>query len=239
MSFEYINISRTKVAIELGLRPACEVFDPCVLVWWLDATLEMYRRGNTLAVLSNTTLAFVDEHRKAAKEALAALSAQGRLLLTSAISAYETHLYKDIDKNLLLIGAAYEHGTSVGSYPTPHKSIRYTLKKHRDNKALRLMTVRSDILKDFGFEGACLVMDALTRAVRRATGFQVSICNLHELLDGHDGSRASPDYVNTQVFFLRRHLVTYLCHNLPLDELKKSLGLISTLHDYFVTLEVG
>lgn len=239
MSFDYIGLKRTKNAMEVRLTPASATFEPSVLVWWLDATLEMYRRGNTRAVVDGPTQAFLDENRAGAETSFAALSTPGRLLVTSAITAYESHLYHGIDKNLLLIAAAAEHAQALGSLPVAEKSIRYTIKKHRDSIAQRVMTVRSDVLKDFGFEGAALALNALLNAISRDLEKKVSIWNLHQVFGGHGGSRVAPEYVSDQVFFLHRHLVEYLCNNLSLTEVKEHLGVIKTLHDYFETLEIA
>jgi hypothetical protein len=224
--------------MELGLTPECSDFNPSVLVWWLESSIEMYRRGNTRAVLDGPTQAFVEKNRQKANTARSALSMAGKLLLQSTITAYESHLRAGIDKNLLLIAAAYDHAQNLGLCPVEKKSITYTLKKHRDNSTLRVMTVRSDVLKDFGFEGASLALSVLVKAVERDLNKKVTIWNLHEVFGEHKAIRPSPDYVSDQVFFLHTHLVEYLYTHLTLAEVKRNLGVIKTLHDYFVTLEI-
>ena len=239
MSFEYVDLKRIPHAMELSMTPACVGFDPSVLVWWLDATLEMYRRGNMRAVLDGPTQAFVDENRKVAEASLTALSTPGSLLLKSAIDAYESHRTSGMDKNLRLIAAASEHGKAVGLFPVTQKSIQYSVKKHRDDAAHRVMTVRSDVLNDFGFEGASLALNALRNAVGRDLDKKVSIWNLHEVFGGLGGSRPVAEYHSNQVFFLHTNLVEYICEKLSLAEVKEHLGVIKTLHDYFVTLETS
>jgi hypothetical protein len=238
LSIDYMGIKRTNNAMELALTPECADFNTAVLTWWFEATVEMYRRGNTRAVLDGPTQAFVDANRHGANTARSALSMPGKLLLQSTITAYESHLRKGIDKNLLLIAAAYEHALKLAACTVEKKSISYTLKKHRDNSALRVMTVRSDVLQDFGFEGASLALTVLVKAVERDLNKKVSIWNLHEVFGQHDAARVSPDYVSDEVFFLHTHLVEYLCSNLTLAEVKANLGVIKTLNDYFVTLEI-
>lgn len=237
MSFDYMGLKRIKKAMQLSLTPNCANVDPSVLVWWLDATQEMYRRGNTRAVFDGPTQAFLDQNRKAAEDSFAALCAPGSLLLKANITAYETHLSQGIDKNLLRIAAAYEHAQAIAALPVAKKSIRYTIKKHRDSSANRVMTVRSDVLQDFGFEGGCLALHALTKAVGRDLDKKVSVWNLHEVFPGRSGSRVSPEY-DDMVFFLNTYLVEYLGNNLSLAEVKENLGVIKTLHDYFETLEI-
>lgn len=237
MSFDYMGIKRIKNAMELSLTPECATFDPSVLVWWLDATQEMYRRGNTRAVFDGPTQAFLDKNRKAAEDSFAALCTPGSLLLKATITAYETHLSRDIDKNLLLIAAATEHAKAIATLPVAEKTIRYTIKKHRDSNAQRVLTVRSDVLNDFGFEGGCLALHALTKAVGRDLDKKVSVWNIHDLFAGRSGTRVAPEYED-QVFFLHTYLVEYLGNNLPLAEVKENLGVIKTLHDYFETLEI-
>lgn len=251
MSIDYMGLKRTSNAMELCLTPECADFNPSVLVWWLESSIEMYRRGNTRAVLDGPTQAFVERNRQEANTARSALSMPGKLLLQSAISAYESHLRSGIDKNLFLIAAAYEHAQVLEKWPVEQnsirfsvkrpiaqKSIRYTVRKHRDNAALRVMTVRSDVLQDFGFEGASLALSVLVKAVERDLNKKVTIWNLHEVFGEHKAIRPSPDYVSDQVFFLHTHLVEYLYIHLTLAEVKTNLGVIKTLHDYFVTLEI-
>jgi hypothetical protein len=233
-----MGLKRTSNAMELCLTPECADFNPSVLVWWLESSVEMYRRGNTRAVFDGPTQAFVENNREVANTARSALSMPGKLLLQSTISAYESHLRKGIDKNLLLIAAAYEHAQKLAACMVEKKSIRYTIKKHRDNSALRLMTVSSNVLQDFGFEGASLALTVLLKAVERDLNKKVTIWNLHEVFGQHDASRVSPDYVSDEVFFLHTHLVEYLCTHLTLAEVKANLGVIKTLHDYFVGLEI-
>lgn len=238
MPIDYMAIKRTSNAMELGLTPECAEFNPSVLVWWLESSIEMYRRGNTRAVLDGPTQAFVEKNRQEANTARSALSMPGKLLLQSSITAYETHLRSGIDKNLLLIACAYEHALKMTTWPVDNKLIGYTVRKHRDNTAHRIMTVRSDVLQDFGFEGASLALTVLVKAVERDLCKTVSISNLYEVFNGRDGRRVSPDYISDAVFFLHTNLVDYLCRYLTLVEVKANLGVIKTLHDYFVSLEV-
>jgi hypothetical protein len=226
--------------MQLGLTPAAKKEFDCVpLSLWLLNTHEHYGHCDIRSVIESSAQEFLMEQEAHTRQALASLSKPGRLLMDAVLHACKMPVRGDLDKNLQLIDSAFRHAQLLGQYPVDKLSIKYSLKKHRENPNLRLMTVRGDVLGNFGLEAAGLCLSALTKALSREMGLKISIWNGHEVFGPDYGqSRVAPGYSDVNVFYARTMFVDYVCGILTVDQVKEGYGVIKAVCDHFQTLEV-
>jgi hypothetical protein len=240
MSYQYLDLKRVKNAMQLGLTAlAKKEFDGVSLSLWLQNTHEHYRISNIRSVIESSAQDFLMAHEAPTSKAMASLSEPGRLLMDAVLHACKMPVRGELDKNLQLIDSTFRHAQQLSQYPIDRLNIKYSLKKHRDDLNLRLMTVRGDVLGEFGLEAAGLCLSALTKALSREMGLKISIWNLHEVFGpDHGKSRVAPSYSDNDVFYARRMFVDYVCGCLTLNQVKDGYGVIKAVCNHFQTLEV-
>jgi hypothetical protein len=240
MSYKYLGLKRLKNAMQLGLTEVAKSeFDPVPLRLWLLNTHEHYELSNIRSVLADEAQAFLNEHADTTDQAMAGLSKAGRLLMDAVLHACKMPVRGDLDQNLDLIVRAYAYAQELEKYPVEKLSIKYSLKKHRDDKKLRLMTVRSAVLKEFGLEASGLCLSALREALSREMDLKISIWNVLEVYGSdYREYRVAPAYVDVLTFLARTDFVQYVCKVMTTEQIKENYGVIKAVCQFFETLQV-
>lgn len=239
MSYKYLALKRLKTSMQLGLTPlALKEFRTVPLAVWLSNTQLHYTTSNYRSEFSDGATQFLTENEMYVTSELGKLMKPGRLFLDTVLHGCKMPVCGDLDQNLKTIAAALHHAEQMDRRPVEKLSIKYSLKKHRDDPNLRLMTVRGDVLGDFGMESAGLCLSALTHAVSREMGFKIHIWNTHEIFGEEYGkSRIAPEY-DYSMFLARFMFVDYVCKILTVEQVKQNYGVIKVIADYYKTLEV-
>lgn len=240
MSFKYLDLKRLRNdTMQLGLTPAArENFDPAVLCLWLQTTQKHYRNCCFPAVLSTEAERFVVDNEKASQKLLKDLGPAGGLLMEAILHACEMPTTHGFDESLEMIAVMVNHSIKISALPIPKHAIKFSVRKHRDSPYDRLMTVRTDVLAELGFEGACLALSVLRAAVARDLKVRISIVNYHDLMGENAGlSRLAPAFDDFSTYRAYRFLIDYLCKDIDLERARKSIGIIKLLHEYFEKLQ--
>lgn len=238
MSFKYLLVKKVGGRINLGISShALNAFSSSALSFWIISTLALYRREHVLAELDHDAAAFLGTHEKSSLLELGKMSPPANLLMESVLLACEMPARSDLDENLALISAVFDHARLVSNLPVPDYKIRYTLRKHRDTESVKLMTIKGDVMANFGLDGCGLILPALSKAVGRDLGVSISISNAYDIF-GEDlyTHRPAPIYADNNVFVMRGLLVNHVYNNLTLPFVKDNVGTLKVLGDYFVSL---
>mgnify|MGYP003407010988 CR=1 FL=1 len=240
MSYKYLALKRLASSMQLGLTPlAIKEFGILPLAVWLLNTRLHYTTVNYNSEFSDEAAQFLKEHDAYVTSELGKLMKPGRLFLDAVLHFCKMPVCGDLDKNLKTIAAAIHHAEQMDKRPVEKLSIKYSLKKHRDDRNLRLMTVRGDVLGDFGMESAGLCLSALTQAISREMGLKIHIWNTHEVFgDEHGKSRVAPEYAESSMFLARFMFIDYVCKIFTVEQVKDNYGVIKVICDYYKTLEV-
>lgn len=226
----YLTVKRARSHLELGLSALPGEFTACCLVLWLLSTESAYKRKGINSAFDAQTQAFLDANRDSATQLLSSFSGAGQLLVESIRHAYETNRSAGADRNLSLISAALEHAQAMRALPVVQRSIRYSVRRHPESRAMSIMTVRSDVQAEFGLPGGMLVLSSLSQAIGRDLDKQIMISEWHELFDEPN---APADFGDPSLAILHIYLVDYLTKALSLAQVKSELGAIKVLGDYF------
>lgn len=234
MSYKYLDLKKKSGKMILGASAAAlKEFDPLPVALWLIATGAHYRNCHIPAQFSDSSATFLAEYETQALNELISLSAPAQLIMEAVLLACEMPAYGDLDKNLSLIAATFIRANEASLLPVPAMKLKYSVRKHRDTSRTKLMTVRGDVISEFGEEATGLVLAALKGAVGRDLGVSIVISNAYEIFGrGLHESRPAPTYPDFNAFMMRTMVVDHICKNLTLPYVKDNIGGIKIISDY-------
>jgi len=232
MSFKYLALKRIKKTMELGLTNQALEFDANVLVWWLEVTEQHYRLCIMPPVFSSDAIAFLDSHRTAAEAYRSSMPNAARFLLDLVIRRCLMDQCRNFDSNLRLIAWVSDAVSTLSSIQGKSRTVRYTLKRPRDGH-YRLMTIRSDVVRDFGLECAGFILEAFRKAESRELGVPVRIVNLVEVFgESAAAIRPAPDYPSLEALDANNIFHDHLAW-MSVDNLRASIQEISCIAAIF------
>lgn len=234
MSYKYLDLKKKSGKMILGASAAAiKEFDPLPVALWLITTETHYKNCLIPVQLSDSSASFLVQHEAQALGVLSNLSAPAQLIMEAVLLACEMPAHGDLDRNLSLIAATFTRAKEASLIPVPKMKVKYSVRKQRDTARTKLMTVRGEIISEFGEEAAGLVLSALKGAVGRDLGVGIVISNSYEIFGrGLYDSRPAPTYPDFNAFMMRTMVVDHICKNLTLPYVKDNIGGIKVISDY-------
>jgi hypothetical protein len=163
-------------AIVFALAPHAFNLSPILLILWLQCVVATYKARNVSMHFGDELQKFYDQHVEDAERARLEISKPARTLLDFVLEHRAWPSNSKMIDTLQILQAVLQRAPQITNVDGRHLSIKYSLKNHR-NRLVRLMTLKSNPIAEFGDEAGPVALNALTNALEKEEGKPVSIWN--------------------------------------------------------------
>jgi hypothetical protein len=228
-------ISRKRKVINFELTASADDVAVVPLVWFLEYVQKTYQTTCKIPMSFGLKAHQVLYMQQATARAFEAdLGRAGFLLLQLVRNAMTRIQNPDFDDSFRILSAVHSIIPRLQKDSGSQIKIKYTLRKVRQSDTQVIMTLRSDIKTELGYEASHLVMPSLKTALSRELGKSIYV---HGIPEDFLGTRTAPHFTGFGTWLSRQMFARELLE-LQVDEIKSNISEIKQIADCYALMAI-